>query len=228
MLTAQLPAGHALKEDPPVAAMQRLQEHATAIQKQQPTLLYNEAQVEAVAALANELGVPLPDSATEPFGNTPGMWPAFPDTVPALQRLAAHYKLVILSNVDNRNMASTLERQLAPASFAAVYTAQDVGSYKPDHKNFHYLFEKARKDLGIDHEKGHLLHVARGIAVDHVPAKELGLPSVWIMRGVDNGDDNGIRGNERQYKDQVSYEWSFGSLEQFADEVERQFAAKGT
>ena len=71
MLMAQLPAGHALREDPPVAAMQRLQGHATAIQKRQPTLLYNEAQVEAVAALAHELGVPLPDSATEPFGNAP-------------------------------------------------------------------------------------------------------------------------------------------------------------
>lgn len=156
------------------------------------------------------------------------MWPAFPDTVPALQRLAAHYKLVILSNVDNRNMASTLERQLAPVAFAAVYTAQDVGSYKPDPKNFHYLFEKARKDLGIHHEKGHLLHVARSIAVDHVPAKELGLRSVWISRGADNGGDGGIRGNEKeQYKDRVNYEWSFESLEQFADEVERQFAAKG-
>lgn len=71
VLMAQLPAGHALREDPPVAAMQRLQGHATAIQKRQPTLLYNEAQVEAVAALAHELGVPLPDSATEPFGNAP-------------------------------------------------------------------------------------------------------------------------------------------------------------
>ena len=51
-----------------------------------------------------------------------------------------HFKLVILSNVDRASFAAS-NRRLG-VSFDAVYTAQDIGSYKPDPANFRYLLDR--------------------------------------------------------------------------------------
>ncbi|ETS81198.1 hypothetical protein PFICI_06200 [Pestalotiopsis fici W106-1] len=227
-LTSQLPASDPHNEDPPVAAMQKFDLAIVDIQKRQPHLLYNEILVAAATRLAHELGITaLSDSIAEPLGNAPGTYPAFPDTVDGLRRLKKYYKLAILSNIDNINMKSTIERQLEGVDFDGVYTAQEIGSYKPDPKNFEYLFGHARKELGIDAEKGELLHVARSLKVDHVPCKALNLRSVWISRGADQGGHGGIVKDElNEFKDSVGFEWRFDSIGDFADEVERQFKAK--
>ena len=47
----------------------------------------------------------------------------------ALQYLKRHYKLVILSNVDNESFSASNEK--LKIEFDAVYTAEDCGSYKP-------------------------------------------------------------------------------------------------
>jgi len=41
------------------------------------------------------------------FGNSIPKWPIFPDTCAALQRLAKHFKLVVLSNVDRQSFRYT-------------------------------------------------------------------------------------------------------------------------
>ncbi|KAI8955556.1 HAD-like domain-containing protein [Xylaria longipes] len=225
-LVSQLPESHPLKTDPPVAAMMRLEEITTEHETRTPSLPYNELLVMSLSDLAHETGVALSDSISEPFGNAVGTWGPFPDTVAGLQKLAQHYKLIILSNVDNANMAATVGKQLSPARFDAVYTAQDIGSYKPAHANFQYLFGHAKKDLGVDWQKGDLLHVAHSLRVDHVPAKELGLRSVWISRGKEKQGTEGMGGLWEKYKDVTAFEWRFNSIGEFADEVERQFAAK--
>ncbi len=103
----------------------------------------------------------MPDGAAERFGSSPGTWRPFADTVAGLGRLARRYRLVVLSNVDRANIGATVAARLGPGLFAAVYTAQDVGSYKPARANFEYLFARARRDLGVDRDRGELLHVAR-------------------------------------------------------------------
>ncbi|KAI8959806.1 haloacid dehalogenase [Daldinia sp. FL1419] len=228
MLTSQLPATHPLNTDPPIEAMRRLNGIANTYERNQPSLPYNEILAESITHFArDELKLPgLPDSIAEPFGNSPGSWVPFPDTIPALLKLQKRYKLAILSNVDNSNIAATVGQRLAPARFDAVYTAQDIGAYKPSHKNFAYLFEHLRADHGVDREKGELLHVARSLTADHVPAKELGLPSVWISRGGEKEDAQGVGGSYRELKDKVAFGWRFDTLGDFADEVERQFAQK--
>ncbi|KAI0144489.1 HAD-like domain-containing protein [Xylariaceae sp. FL1272] len=225
LLTSQLPASHPLNTNPPREAMQRVHEIANTHEQTTGSMPYNEILATSLSQFANEIGVPCPDSISEPFGNSPGTWPPFPDTIAALQTLAKHYKLILLSNTDNANIASTTTKQLSPVHFAAVYTAQDIGSYKPSPNNFHYLFSRAKRDLGVDWKEGDLLHVARSLYADHAPAKELGLRSVWIARGGDR--EEGAGGDYGEYKEKCAFEWRFDDLAAFAREVERQFGGKG-
>ena len=105
-------------------------------------------------------------------------WPAFPDTADALRYLKTRYRLVILSNVSRDGFAAS-NRKLG-VEFDAVYTAQDIGSYKPAPANFEYLLEHLRRDLGLD--KQDILHTAQSLFHDHVPAKSFGLATAWIDR----------------------------------------------
>ena len=50
-----------------------------------------------------------------------------------------------------------------------MITAQQVGSYKPSHRNFEVAFER----IGVPRDR--ILHVAQSLFHDHVPAKRLGL-----------------------------------------------------
>ena len=60
--------------------------------------------------------------------------------------------------------------------FDWVVTAQQCRGYKPDTHNFEVLFER------LDLPRDRILHVAQSLYHDHVPAKALGLTTVWIDR----------------------------------------------
>ena len=92
-----------------------------------------------------------------------------------------------------------------------MHTAEDIGSYKPDPRNFEYLIEHAKKDLDV--EKAQILHVAHGVWSDQVPAEEMGLSHVWIKRGGDNW------GNIEKTPD---LRW-WDSLGELADAVDEEF-----
>ena len=108
------------------------------------------------------------------LGASVGDWPAFPDTGDALQALARRYRLAILSNVDDDLFAGSARR--LGADFAAVITAQQVGSYKPDRRNFRAALTR------LDVPPDRVLHVAQSLFHDIAPAKELGLTTVWVNR----------------------------------------------
>ncbi|HLK59762.1 MAG TPA: haloacid dehalogenase type II [Chthonomonadaceae bacterium] len=101
-------------------------------------------------------------------------WKPFPDTVAALQALKTRYKLVIISNVDDDLFAITAQYLQVP--FDEVITAQQVGSYKPSHRNFETAFSR----IGLPREQ--ILHVAQSLHHDIAPARELGLANVWVTR----------------------------------------------
>jgi 2-haloalkanoic acid dehalogenase type II len=132
--------------------------------------------------LANEFG--LKDAVTKKerseFGASIGKWPAFPDTIAALKELARHYKLVILSNVDKESFSKTLQGPLAGISFDAVYVAEEIGSYKPQLRNFEYLIQHCEKDLQVP--KHRILHTAYALNHDLVPASEAGFACCLIER----------------------------------------------
>lgn len=227
-LLTQLPPTHPYNLEP-LAAVSRFNSFGQALSASQPALPYDQIQIAAYQSLAAELALPAPPAAElAQIGTAQGRWPAFEDTVDGLQRLKSHYKLIILSNVTNQNIARTVEDQLSPVRFDAVYTAEEIGSYKPDHANFRYLFRRARDELGVDFEKGDLLHVARSLTADHVPAKELGLQSVWIARGGDREGRYGSGGNLKELteKGKLGFARKFQTIGEFADEVDLQFASK--
>ena len=62
----------------------------------------------------------------------------------------------------------------------AIYTAQDIGSYKPNPANFQYMLDHLQGDFGLS--KADVLHTAQSIHHDHVQAKAFGLDNAWIDR----------------------------------------------
>jgi FMN phosphatase YigB (HAD superfamily) len=140
-----------------------------------------------------------------------------------MQSLATNYKLVVLSNVDRASFSRTLSGPLAGVSFDGIYTAEDIGSYKPDLRNFEYLVTQAGKDFGARKEE--ILKVAQSLIHDHIPAKKFGLrPSVWIKRA---GDGVAMGGTWAEYGDQVELGATFETLGAFAKAVEEAFARAG-
>jgi 2-haloacid dehalogenase len=101
-------------------------------------------------------------------------WPAFPDSSAALNRLGLRFGLGVVTNCDDDLFAAS-NRRLG-VDFDWVVTAEQVGAYKPNEANFHAAFER----LGLPRER--ILHVAQSLFHDHVPARGLGLRTVWIDR----------------------------------------------
>jgi 2-haloacid dehalogenase len=151
--------------------------HESAQQRQTPTKRYSELLAIVYKRLAEEWNVAVSVDDCEAYGRSVRDWPAFVDSPGALQYLKKFYKLIILSNVDNRTFDSS--NQKLHVEFDAVYTAEDIGSYKPDDRNFRYMLEHIG-DLGL--ERGDILHTAESCFHDHVPANKHGLASCWIYR----------------------------------------------
>jgi 2-haloalkanoic acid dehalogenase type II len=151
--------------------------HESGQQAQTPTKPYREILPIVYKRLAEQWGAPYTIDECEAYGQSVQNWPAFPDTVEALQYLKQHYKLIILSNVDNRTFSHSNAR--LKVAFDAIYSAEDIGAYKPSDRNFEYMIDHIG-DLRL--EKKDLLHTAESLFHDHVPANKFGLASCWIYR----------------------------------------------
>ena len=148
-----------------------------AVEHEHPARPYSQLLEEVHARLCRQFGAEPNVEEAAAFGASVGNWPAFPDSAEALSYLKRHFKLIILSNVDRPSFAGS-QRRLG-VEFDHVFTAQDIGSYKPDLRNFEYLLGNLAKE-GID--KRELLHVAQSLFHDHVPANRMDIASAWIDR----------------------------------------------
>jgi 2-haloacid dehalogenase len=140
-------------------------------------ILEAHARHESSQQVQTEWGVPTGWSDCVAYGRSVRNWPVFADTVASIHYLKRHYKLAILSNVDNESFSFSNEK--LGVDFDAVYTAEDCGSYKPSARNFEYMLAKL-KTIGI--EKHQILHTAESLFHDHATANEQGLASCWIHR----------------------------------------------
>jgi 2-haloacid dehalogenase len=135
---------------------------------------YREVLAGALGGIGGEWGfVPTAEEARR-FAQSVGDWPAFADSGPALARMAGRFRLGVITNCDDDLFARSNAR--LGATFDWVVTAQQAGSYKPSHRNF----ELAVATIDIPRER--ILHVAQSLYHDHVPAKQLGLTTVWVDR----------------------------------------------
>ena len=112
------------------------------------------------------------------YGQSVGNWPAFPDSSASLQYLKEHFLLAVLTNTDNQNFSGS-QAQLG-VTFDGIYTAEDIGSYKPNPNNFNYMINSLRQTFGIKIDD--ILHVAQSMHHDLVEAKNQGLDVAWIDR----------------------------------------------
>ncbi len=145
------------------------------------------------------------------FGRSIPHWPAFPDSADALRYLQTHYKLVILSNVSREGFAAS-NRKLG-VEFDAIYTAEDIGSYKPAAANFEYLLERLSEDHGL--AKSDILHTAQSLYHDHVPARSFGLANAWIDR--QRLSESGDWGATATMDERPEIDFLFFSMQELAD-----------
>jgi 2-haloacid dehalogenase len=152
--------------------------HESAQEEATPAMPYSQLLSVVYKRLAKEWGIDVTNEEANIFGASIPDWPEFPDSVNALRYLKKHYKLVILSNVDRISFRSSNVR--LEVEFDAIYTAQDIESYKPNHRNFEYMLRRLHDDFRL--EKSDILHTAQSLFHDHGPANHFGLASAWIDR----------------------------------------------
>jgi 2-haloalkanoic acid dehalogenase type II len=162
------------------AALETFARHESAQEAATPAMLYTDLLATVHRRLARDWNVTVAEAEHARFGASVPDWPAFLDSPAALAYLKQHYQLVILSNVDRESFKGS-DRRLGVA-FDAIYTAQDIGTYKPNPKNFEYLLAHLAQ-RGI--AKTDILHTAQSLFHDHAPAKRFSLTSAWIDRRAD-------------------------------------------
>jgi 2-haloacid dehalogenase len=139
-----------------------------------PYRRYREVLASGLRGVAGELGFEPSVDEIERFSRSVEDWPAFPDSTEALRRLKRRFRLGVLTNCDDDLFAAS-NRRLA-IDFDWVITAQQVGSYKPDERNFEVMLDR----VGLPQDR--IVHVAQSLFHDHAPAKRLGFTTVWIDR----------------------------------------------
>jgi FMN phosphatase YigB (HAD superfamily) len=95
----------------------------------------------------------------------------YPDSMPALLRIAEHLPMASLTNGN-----ADLQRIGIHMHFAHRICARDTGVAKPDMR----IFRAAAELLGV--EPGAILHVGDDPLMDMVGARDAGLRTAWINR----------------------------------------------
>jgi 2-haloacid dehalogenase len=135
---------------------------------------YREVLKSVVLAFGERLGFRPSESEMMSLPESVPSWLPFSDTLAALRQLKERYKIAIISNIDDDLFAHT--QRLLAVEFDTVVTAEQARSYKPSLHNF----ELALQRLGIAREQ--LLHAGQSIYHDVVPARSLGITTVWVNR----------------------------------------------
>lgn len=151
--------------------------HESTAQKQTPAKPYPQLLANVHRRLAEEWGIAASWEEALAYGASVKDWPAFPDSADALAYLKRHFRLAVLTNVDNASFEASAAR--LGVAFDAVFTAEDAGAYKPSPRNFDYMLRMLKR-RGV--AKSQILHVAESLFHDHAPAGVYGIHNVHIHR----------------------------------------------
>jgi 2-haloacid dehalogenase len=145
------------------------------LEREAPHRLYKDVLATALARAAESAGIPLTSAQAR---RLPDSWSAlrvFPDVEPMLASLReAGWRLAVLTNCDDDLFEQTRRAFVRP--FDLVVTAERVKDYKPSHTHFRF-FARATGAA-----PGEWIHVACSWYHDIAPARELGIPRVWLDR----------------------------------------------
>lgn len=180
------------------------------VQSSDPELPYPEVLRRVAKRIGRRFDLPVSDADAAGFARSIRCWPPFADTSKALARLQEHYRLAVLSNVDKASFAAT-ERALG-IRFDLVCTAEEIGSYKPDPRNFRFLLARL-SEMGID--RAELLHAAQSLFHDIEPAHALGISTAWVDRYA-----GAASGAARAPQSRIEADFRVSSLDELVDSIE--------
>jgi len=135
---------------------------------------YRQVLRDVVAGIGKRFGFAATSAEQDSLPDSLAWWRPFPDTVDALRELHSKFKLAIISNIDDELFAASA-RQLK-INFDHVITAFQARAYKPSPT----IFRLAQERLGISTQEW--LHAGQSIYHDVIPAKSLGISTVWVNR----------------------------------------------
>jgi 2-haloacid dehalogenase len=139
-----------------------------------PYQSYRDVLQSVVRAFADRMNFVASSAEIHSLPESVSAWRPFPDTVSALRELQRRCKLAIISNIDDDLFAKT--RKHLEVEFDDVITAEQAKSYKPSLNNFRMALRK----LAISPDQ--LLHAGQSVYHDVVPARSLGISTVWVNR----------------------------------------------
>ncbi|HEY7346181.1 MAG TPA: haloacid dehalogenase type II [Gaiella sp.] len=170
-----------------------------------PYRSYRAVLAAGVRGVADDLGLTVAGDAVARFAESVRDWPAFPDSAEALARLHERFRLGVITNCDSDLFAASSER--LGTDFDWVVTAEAARAYKPALAGFELAFAT------IPAPRERILHVAQSLFHDHVPAKRLGLTTVWIDRRHDRPGSGATPPAE------AAPDATYPSMQAFADAV---------
>lgn len=162
--------------------------------------------------LAPRFGLPEGPEQVKAFARAAHDWPAFPDSVDALARLAKHFKLVAMTNTQRwafRGMEKTLGMP-----FHDSVTVDDALCEKPDPEFFAFARGRLSRD-GI--VKNEILHVAQSQYHDISVGRDLGYTVCWIERRKAMGGFGGTIAVAELTKP----DYHFSTMKELADMADR-------
>lgn len=163
--------------------------------------------------VARELDLPATETAADTFQATVLQWPAFDDSVEALDRLRRRFRLVAMTNADRVAYAAYAYTLGQP--FHDSVTVDEAEFPKPDPRFFAY---NLGRQSALGYKKSEILHVAQSQYHDIGVAKSLGYSVCWIERRM---GQEGFGGSPDP--GQVTEpDFHFSSLRELADAVEQQ------
>ncbi|HKB92846.1 MAG TPA: HAD-IA family hydrolase [Gaiellaceae bacterium] len=137
------------------------------VQREDPSRSYRQVMAIALARLG------VPPEEQDALGRSLPSWKPFPEVRAELEEVRARgWKLAILSNTDRDFIDASLEQIGVPFELAIV--ASEIGSYKPAPGHWRAFRERVAADTHV--------HVGASLFHDVAPARDLGLPTIWVNR----------------------------------------------
>lgn len=147
-----------------------------------------------------------------------------------------HNKYILYSRPTTDSGTLWLPRRTtgSKSPFTLILTAQDVGAYKPSLDGFNTVFNhiirepelhntilsemsQMKEDDAREYVKAATLIVAQSLPHDHVPAKKLGVQSVWIDR-----EGAYVRPVDGEDQEKWGWKWRFTTLGDMVRAVEQE------